>query len=157
MINFIPDPAKAVREMVRVTRPGGIVGAAVWDYGAGMEMLRVFWDEVVAQVPAAASRDERNMPLCKRGELTELWRTTGLAHSEEQPLTVSLPFASFDDYWMPFLGGQGPAGAYVRSLSEGDRAALEGRLRRRVLGGGADRAFVLQARAWAVKGTVAAR
>jgi SAM-dependent methyltransferase len=156
-MNFFPDPAKALREMIRVTRPGGMVAAAVWDYGEGMEMLRVFWDEAVALDSAVAPRDERNMRLCRRGELADLWRANGLQHVEEQPLALELAFISFDDYWLPFLGGQGPAGAYAASLSGAARAALAARLRKRLLGERQEGAFMLQARAWAVKGAAPAR
>jgi len=155
VMNFIPDPARALREMVRVTRPDGVVAAGVWDYGDGMQMLRVFWDEAVALDPAIAARDERNMPLCKPGELAALWQGQELVRVEEQPIAIEMEFDSFDDYWRPFLGGQGPAGAYVAALDEPRRAALEARLRSRVLGGGrSDGPFKLQARAWAVKGVV---
>ena len=157
VMNFIPDSAKALREMFRVTRPGGVVAAAAWDYDEGMQMLRVFWDEAVALDSTIAARDERNMPLCKRGELAALWRANGLERVEEQPIAIHLSFASFDDYWSPFLGGQGPAGAYVASLSEPRRAALEARLRSRLLGTRQDGPFTLQARAWAVKGVVPVR
>jgi SAM-dependent methyltransferase len=157
VMNFIPDPAKALQEMIRVTRPGGVVSAAVWDYGDGMEMLRVFWDEAVATDSTIAPRDERHMPLCKRGELAALWRANGLQDVAEQAIVVELPFDSFDDYWSPFLGGQWPAGAYAASLSETARAALASRLRKRLLGEREDGAFTLQARAWAVKGVVAVR
>ena len=157
VMNFIPDPVKALREMIRVTRSGGIVAAAVWDYGEGMEMLRVFWDEAVALDSTIAVRDERNMPLCRRGELAALWRANGLQQVEEQPIAIDLSFVSFDDYWLPFLGGQGPAGAHAASLSETARVALESKLRRRLLGERQEGAFSLQARAWAVKGVVPAR
>lgn len=154
VMNFIPDPARALREMVRVTRSGGIVAAAVWDYGEGMEMLRVFWDEAVALDPAIAARDERHMPLSRRGELAASWRAAGLQQVDEQPIAVELSFASFDDYWRPFLGGQGPAGAYTSSLPQARRDALEARLRSRLLGARQDGPFTLRARAWAVKGVV---
>jgi len=156
VMNFIPDPGAALREMIRVVRPDGIVGAAVWDYGDGMEMLRVFWDEAVALDPSIDARDERHMPLCRRGELALLWSADGLDRVEEQEIVIELPFASFDDYWDPFLGGQGPAGVYVASLSEATRGALAARLRDRLIGARPDGPFTLHARAWAVKGIVPA-
>jgi SAM-dependent methyltransferase len=154
VLNFVPDREKAVREMMRVTRSGGLVAGAVWDYGDGMQMLRVFWDEAVAFDPPLADRDERHMPLCKRGELAALWRAVGFERVDEQPMVIDLAFSSFEDYWTPFLGGQGPAGAYVVSLSDQRRATLEAKLRDRLLSSRTDGPFVLQARAWAVKGTV---
>ena len=157
VMNFIPDHARALREMMRVTKPGGAIAAAVWDYGDGMQMLRMFWDEAVTLDPAVAKRDERHMPLCRRGELAALWKSSGLQQVDEQPLTIQMPFASFDDFWRPFLGGQGPAGAYAVSLPEPKRAALETALRRRLLGPRPDGPFTLPARAWAVKGTVPGR
>lgn len=154
VMNFIPDAPAALREMIRVTRPGGVIAAAVWDYSAGMQMLRIFWDEAVARDPSIARLDERHMPLCKPGELSALWRAHGLLQVEEQLLSIPLSFSSFDDFWSPFLGGQGPAGSYVARLSEADREALRLRLRQRVIGDGQDRVITLQARAWAVKGVV---
>ena len=124
VLNFVPDPAAALQQMIRVTRPGGVVAAAVWDYGEGMQMLRTFWDAAVALDPAAAPRDERHMPLCTRGALADLWRTHGLHDVDEQPLTIEMAFESFDDYWQPFLCGQGPAGVYVSSLAESAAAGV---------------------------------
>lgn len=155
VLNFVPDPVKAVNEMSRVTRPGGTVAAAVWDYGQGMEMLRVFWDEAVALDPGAGARDERHMPLCRRGELAALWHDRGLQDVEEEAISVQTRFSSFEDYWSPFLEKQGPAGAYVAALAPADRERLRLRLRQRLLGDGPDRELVLGARAWAVRGTVA--
>src|SRR5215468_3134245 len=88
VVNFIPDRAAAVREMARVTRPGGVVAAAVWDYGNGMEMLRAFRDEAVALDPASEPRDERHLPACRPGELAALWRAQGLLDVREGPLVV---------------------------------------------------------------------
>ena len=88
VVNFIPDARAAVKEMVRVTKPGGTVAAAVWDYGEGMEMLRAFWDEAVALRPGDAPKDERHMPFCRSGELSALWRESGLERVSEVALTV---------------------------------------------------------------------
>jgi SAM-dependent methyltransferase len=148
VINFIPDHEKAVAEMRRVTRAGGTVSAAVWDYGDGMESLRIFWDEAVALDPAAAPKHERNMKLCRQGELSELWRKSGLAGVREEAVVIEQAFSSFDDYWQPFLAGVGPGGAYVASLSKERSSALGERLRARWPGG----PFALRARAWCVKG-----
>ena len=154
VLNFIPSPAKALDEMVRVTKSGGIVAAAVWDYGGQMEMLRVFWDEVVALDRASDARDERHMPLSRQGELAAFWGKHGLRDVSEQAITIETRFPSFDDYWSPFLEKQGPAGAYVAALSPAEREELRMRLRRRLLRGGPDGPIVLAARAWAVRGTV---
>lgn len=153
-INFVADRAKAVAEMKRVTRRGGTVAAAVWDYGEGMEMLRVFWDEAIGVRPDNDDKDERHMPLCRRSELTALWREHGLEQVVEDGLTIETRFGSFDDYWGPFTEKQGPAGAYVGALTAAERDALRLRLRHRLLADGPDRPFVLMARAWAVRGTV---
>jgi SAM-dependent methyltransferase len=154
VLNFIPDAAAALHEMIRVTKPGGVVAAAVWDYGNGMEMLRFFWDEAIALDPSSDGRHERHMPFSRQGELTRLWREGGLTDVHEVPLTIPLDFAAFDDYWKSFLGGQGPAGAYVSALPDDHRSQLEHRLRARLIGMAEDRRIHLNARAWAVKGTV---
>ena len=154
VVNFIPDAPRAIGEMRRVTRSGGVVAAAVWDYGEGMEMLRVFWDEAIALEPREEKKDERHMPLCRRGELSALWKDAGLQAVTEEGLTIDTAFASFDDYWAPFLGKQGPAGAFVAALPENRREALQLRLRKRLLGDGPDHAITLHARAWAVRGVV---
>lgn len=154
VLNFIPDAGKATGEMIRVTRRGGTVTAAVWDYGQGMEMLRIFWDEAVALDPGKDALDERHMPLCRSGELAALWQRHGLVDVLEEPLTISTRFSSFEDYWSPFLARQGPAGAFVAGLSADEREQLRLRLRRRLLGRGPDHPLVLRARAWAVRGTL---
>jgi len=153
VINFIPDPGKALDEMIRVTRPGGVVAAAVWDYDEGMEMLRAFWDEAVALDPSSEARDERHMPFARAGELADLWRAHGLVDVEDAPVVVPIVFDSFDDFWSPFLDGQGPAGAYVAARPESRRRDLERRLRERLLTAG-NGSISLRARAWAVRGRV---
>ena len=154
VLNFIPNRSTALDEMIRVTRRGGVVASAVWDYGQGMEMLRVFWDEAVALDPGATGRDEREMPLSRQGELGALWREHRLRDVSEEALTIPMHFSSFDDYWLPFLEKQGPAGDYVAALAGSDCERLRQQIRKRLLGDGPDRPIVLHARAWAVKGIV---
>jgi SAM-dependent methyltransferase len=157
VLNFVPDPRRALGEMIRVTKPGGIVSSAVWDYGEGMEMLRTFWDEATAFDPELLGRDEKNMPLSKRGELLALFRDAKLEAVSETALVIEMEFASFDDYWQPFLLGQGPAGSYAAGLSPDRQTNLRERLRKRLLGDGPDRKITMRARAWAAKGMVPRR
>ena len=116
-----------------------------------------FGTKPLRSISPSTCASSATLPLCRRGELAALWRVNGLQRVEEQPIAIELSFACFDDYWLPFLGGQGPAGAYAVSLSETARVALAAKLRRRLLGGRQGGAFALQARAWAVKGVVPAR
>jgi SAM-dependent methyltransferase len=152
VFNFIPDSRKALREVIRVTNPGGAISAAVWDYGEGMRMLRLFWDAAVAVDPAARSLDESHMPLCREGELRQLWTEGGLRDVHEHPLEIKMQFQSFADYWDAFLLGQGPAGAYVRGIAADRRTALKRKLRARLHLSSDDSPFSLPARAWAVRG-----
>jgi SAM-dependent methyltransferase len=153
VLNFVPDPVRAAAELVRAVAPGGVVAAYVWDYAEGMAMMRYFWDAAAALDPAAAERDEGpRFPLCRPEPLGSLWIDAGLTVVTVAALEVPTPFAGFDDYWTPFLGGQGPAPGYVASLSEERRDALRDLLRTR-LPSAPDGSIPLTARAWAVKGT----
>jgi SAM-dependent methyltransferase len=154
VFNFIPDPLKALKEVRRVTKPGGRVSASVWDYGEGMKMLRAFWDGAAPLDSKAEKLDERNMPLCRAGELSELWRQAGLENIQEQPHVITMRFASFADYWDPFLLGQGPAGVYVKSLSRDQVQALSKEVKSRVSPSAENLPFELSARVWSVRGTV---
>jgi SAM-dependent methyltransferase len=151
-LNFIPRPDLAVSEMARFTLRGGIVAAYVWDYAGGMQMLRVFWDAAIEADRTLADEDEgRRFPMCQPGPLTQMWHTAGLDRVEVRPIDVTTHFRDFDDYWLPFLGGQGPAAGYVTTLAEDSRAALRERIRSR-LPVSADGSISLAARAWAVRG-----
>lgn len=152
VLNFVPDADRAVEQMRRVTRPGGVLAAAVWDYGGGMRMLRVLWDAAARLDPTVVGQDEATMPLGRPGGLAELWQRAGLADVVGGGLEVSTTFADLDDYWQPFLRGQGPAGAYVAGLPDAARAALRDEVAA-TLGPGP---FDLTATAWWVRGTVPA-
>jgi len=153
VLNFVPKPERAVAEMARVTRPGGTVAFYVWDYADAMQCLRVFWDAATSLDPGALAVDEgRRFPICRPEPLARLARGAGLADVIGLPIEVATRFASFDDYWGPFLGAQGPAPGYVASLDNRRRDALRDRIRER-LPLGPDGSITLTARAWAVKGT----
>ena len=154
VLNFVPDPRAGLAEMKRVAVGGGVVAAYVWDYAAGMELIRHFWDAAVELNPAASALDEGvRFPLCHPDALQALFADAKLTGIEVTPLDVATPFSGFDDYWRPFEGGQGPAPAYAMSLDEGARARLRDRLRARVPVA-ADGSVAMTARAWAVRGNV---
>ncbi|HEX7077722.1 MAG TPA: class I SAM-dependent methyltransferase [Candidatus Eisenbacteria bacterium] len=151
-LNFVPEPDRAVAEMARSCRPGGVVAAYVWDYAGRMEMLRRFWDAAVALDPSAAPLDEGpRFPLCREGALADLFSRAPLRDVATRAIDVTTRFRSFDDYWAPFLGGQGPAPTYVASLEAEAREALRERLRRS-LPANPDGSIRLTARAWAARG-----
>jgi SAM-dependent methyltransferase len=156
VLNFVPDPAEAVAEMTRVTRTGGRVAAYVWDYAGRMELIRRFWDAAAAIDPAAVELDEGGrFGLCKPEPLARLFQEAGLAEVDVHAVEVPTRFRDFDDYWLPFLGGQGPAPAYAMSLDEVRRAELREELRSRLPVAG-DGSVSLVAQAWAVSGSVRA-
>jgi SAM-dependent methyltransferase len=150
VLNFVPDPAKAVAEMKRVARSGGAVAAYVWDYADKMEPLRHFWNAVATLNPAAPD-ERRRFPICAPEPLAALFAAAGLREVETTAVDVPAAFRDFNDYWRPFLGGQGPAGAYTMSLADAEREELRELLRRR-LPAQADGSIPLVARAWSVKG-----
>lgn len=154
VLNFVPQPAAALAEMRRVCRQGGIVAAYVWDYAEGMQLLRAFWDAATAIDPAAGELDEGSrFPLCRPDPLREVFDAAGLIDVEVSPIETPTAFTDFDDFWRPFLGGQGPAPGYCASLTEEHRDALRERLRE-TLPIQPDGSIPLTARAWAVRGAV---
>lgn len=157
MLNFVPEPARAVAEMTRVTRTGGTVAVYVWDYAGEMQLMRHFWDAAVALDPAVRAQDEGvRFPWCQPEPLAALLRGAGLIAVDARPIVRPTVFRDFEDYWQPFLGGQGPAPGYAMSLSEDRRTALCERIRAG-LPTRPDGAIPLTARAWAVRGAVEAR
>jgi SAM-dependent methyltransferase len=153
VVNFMTDPAGGVREMVRVTRPGGTVAAAVWDYAGDMTLLRRFWDAVVALDPAARDLDEgRSMRFCAPDELGGLWSAAGLQGVHVGAAVVAARYDDLDDLWRPLESGVGPSGAYVAAQPPERQAALRAELARRLDAG--DGPFRLDARAWLATGRV---
>jgi SAM-dependent methyltransferase len=153
VVNFVPQPSKAIAEMARVVRQGGTVAAYVWDYAGKMQLMRHFWNAACALDASATELDEgRRFPLCRAAPLHELFASAGLRDVSVRAIDIDTDFRDFDDYWSPFLGGQGPAPTYARALPESARDALRERLRG-ALPTSIDGSIPLVARAWAARGT----
>ena len=154
VVNFMADAEGGVREMARVTRPGGHVASCVWDYAGEMTLLRTFWDAAREVDPERAAANDEGivMPWCADGELAGLWRRAGLSEVRFGPLVVCSGYADFEDLWSPFPTGVAPSGAFCKSLDDERRAALRDAYRRRLAVD--DGPFELTARAWAVVGAV---
>lgn len=151
VLNFVPDAPAALREMLRVTRSGGVVAACVWDYAAEMTMLRAFWDAAVAVDPDTRDLHEGvRTPYGRPDKLGELWRDAGLLDVVTGPIVVRASYAGFDDLWAPFTLGVGPAGAHTTSLGEPEREALRAEFHSRL--DSPEGPFELSARAWMVRG-----
>jgi ubiquinone/menaquinone biosynthesis C-methylase UbiE len=150
VLNFVPEPEKAVAEMARVTKSGGTVAAYVWDYSDKMEFMRYFWDAAVALDPEILDEGKR-FPLCQPEPLAKLFHAAGFGRVEVRAIDTPTVFRDFDDYWSPFLGGQGTAPGYAMSLSKEKRDELRDSIHSH-LPIKPDGSIHLIARAWAVRG-----
>ena len=156
VLNFVPDELAALRDMARVTAGGGTIGAYVWDYAGKMELIRRFWEAAVDLDPQAAPLDEgARFPLCRPDALAGLFARAGLAQVEVCAIEIPTRFSDFEDYWRPFLGGQGPAPGYAMRLDETARTRLREAIRARIPLQ-PDGSVSLVARAWAVRALVPA-
>ena len=157
VLQFVPDPGGAVREMRRVVRPGGTLAAAVWDSGGGMTVQRMFWDIAAVLDPdggAAGRARTFTRATTRPGELEALWAAAGLADVESGSATVRMDFTGFADWWDPIAAGEGTLGKYVTALPEDRRAALEAALRAAYESGMPDGSRSFTATAWLCRGRV---
>ena len=154
MLHFVTKPADAIAEMRRVAKPGATVGAAVWDARGGFVANRLFFDTAAALDPRAAQRRAKNYtrPLTKPGELAAAWRAAGFVDVVETHIGIRMEFADFGDYWLPYLGKDGPGAEYVGLLTSQERARVEAAVRDAYLDGEPDGPRSYAALAWAVKG-----
>lgn len=146
VVHFMSDPDAGLREMARVTRPGGIVAACVWDHAGGKGPLGTFW--TAARELDPTTHDESDLPGAREGHLASLFESAGLRDVVSTSLSVSVEHPTFDEWWTPFSLSVGPAGIHVRSLDDDGRTRLRDRCRER-LGPGP---FEIAAMAWAARG-----
>lgn len=146
VVHFMADPIAGLAEMRRVTRPGGVVAACVWDFTEGHGPLEAFWRAARDLDPEVD--DESHRAGARRGHLEELLEAVGLSEVTGSELWIEVEHASFDEWWGPFEAGVGPGGKHVASLSPEERARLRDQTRRYV----PESSFVLRARAWTARG-----
>jgi SAM-dependent methyltransferase len=152
VLNFVPEPLRMIREMKRAIHTDGTVALYVWDYAGKMQFMRHFWNAAAALDSETRDLDEgRRFPICNPNSLAQLFREAELSNIETHPIDIHTDFKDFDDYWNPFLGGQGPAPGYLMSLNDEQRTRLRNRLQNS-LPFALDGSIPLVARAWAVKG-----
>jgi SAM-dependent methyltransferase len=148
VLNFVSQPERAAREMLRCVRGGGVMAVYLWDYSDGMQAIRLFWDAAIALDGSATSLDEAvRFPICRPAALEQLFRDAGAVDVRVTSIAVPMHFRDFTDFWSPFLGGQGPAPTFTMSLGEEERTALRERLRA-TIPANADGSIDLSGKAW---------
>ena len=154
VLHFIPRAEQAIAEMRRVARPGAVVGAAVWDTRGGYVANRIFFDTAAVLDPKANERRARayTRPMSRPGQLAKAWLAAGLTNVTETTLMIRMEFASFDDYWVPYTGKDGPQAEYIATLGDAERARLRDAVRLAYVDGEPDGPRSYAALAWAVKG-----
>jgi SAM-dependent methyltransferase len=145
VVHFMADPVAGLAEMARVTRPGGVVAACVWDYGSASGPLSTFWHSVHDLDPTAA--DESGMAGAREGHLAQLFEAAGLGRPESSSLTVTVMFERFAAWWEPYTLGVGPGGAYVAGLDSDRRESLRARCEELLPAA----PFLVNASAWCVR------
>ncbi|MDG4891525.1 class I SAM-dependent methyltransferase [Mesorhizobium sp. WSM4887] len=156
VLHFVPESGKAVAEMRRVTRPGGVVAAVVWDHLGGMPAMRMMIDTVAAL--SESGRQMRNrycfQPMLQPGEMKRTFVEQGLADVTETELMVRMDYQNFDDYWAPIAAGEGPLGKYMTTLDAAERTRTEAAVRDAYEAGRADGPRSFASVAWACRGIV---
>ncbi len=156
VLHFVPDAKKAVSEMRRVVRSGGLVAATVWDSLGGMPAQRLFWDAAATLGIAddKVLRDYYFRPMTRPNEMPAAWSEAGLKSVEQSTITIRFEYENFSDYWLPIAAGEAALGKFALSLAPEQRAALEAAVRKVYLGGEPDGARSFATTAWACKGIV---
>lgn len=148
VVHFMSDPVAGIREMARVTKAGGLVAANVWDFEGRRGPLGVFERACLDLDPTAPT--ERSIEGTASGQLASIFERAELEDVWSGGLSISVEFATFEEWWQPFTLGVGPAGAYVASLDDDARTALAERCRELL----PDIPFAIEATAWTATGRV---
>jgi ubiquinone/menaquinone biosynthesis C-methylase UbiE len=156
VLHFVPESERALAEMQRVVKPGGTVGAAVWDGGGGYLAQCLFWDTAACLVPSGEEgrKNAYSRPLSRKGEMRAAFIESGFSDVVDASLTIRMNYAGFADYWEPIAAGEGPLGAYLQKLGAKERTTLERGVRAAFEGGAADGPRSFTASAWACVGRV---
>lgn len=158
VLHFVPDAQKAIAEMRRVVRPGGVVAAAVWDHLGGMPGMRMMLDTAAMIDESGRAFRQRYcfQPMMAPDEMKNAFVAEGLAAVEQTSLLIRMNYRSFEDYWQPVAEGEGPFGKYAADLEPPLRTKFEAAVRDAYEAGRPDgpRSFVSVA--WACRGTVPA-
>lgn len=156
VLHFVPEAGKAIAEMRRVVRPGGIVAAAVWDHIGGMPGMRMMIDTVAALNEGGRRLRSRYcfQPMMQPGEMKLAFVEQGLADITETQLMIRMDYQSFDDYWAPIAAGEGPLGQYVAALDAAERARIDAAVRDAYEAGRPDGPRSFANVAWACRGII---
>lgn len=157
VLHFVPEAGKAVAEMRRVVRPGGVVAAVVWDHLGGMPGMRMMVDTVAALDEAGRLLRARYcfQPMMQPGEMKRTFIGQGLVDVAETELMIRMDYSDFDDYWAPFAAGEGPLGKYVATLDGAGRRRVDAAMRDAYQAGRPDGPRSFANVAWAVRGIAA--
>ena len=153
-LHNVPNPADAVKEMLRVTKSGGIIAACEWDFLQGMQMFRVIWDSLFIANPETAESDTKNIKLGAKGQLIECWKGLGIKNCQLYKIDIPLTFTDFDDFYQPMLSNASATGATIKSLTSSEYIIFKKNLLNRLYKDKIGGPFTLNARAWAVSGIV---
>lgn len=156
VLHFVPEAGKAVAEMRRVTRPGGVVAAVVWDHYGGMPGMRMVLD-VAAMLDGNAEQVRSrycSQPMMRPGEMMQSFAAKGLEKVEQTSLMIRMDYLSFDDFWQPIAAGEGPLGKYIGELDATQRAKIDAAVKAAYHAGQPDGPRSFAAVAWACRGIV---
>lgn len=156
VLHFVPETGRAVAEMRRVVRPGGVVAAVVWDHYGGMPGMRMMVDTVAALSEGGRQLRSRYcfQPMMQPGEMKETFLAQGLTNVLEAELMIRMDYRNFDDYWAPIASGEGPLGKFILSLDPKERERIDAAVRDAYQAGRPDGPRSFANVAWAVRGVV---